>query len=202
MVAQRRTHNRFSFSVRMKRSATPLPSGSRTKLGELSMPKKATSCWTSSARELEPWSCRSRNPRATPSPIPPKRSRMPGWTTWRPPHGRAQRPSGRPPGFLLRRRPLIVLPHLDTPPASTLSQSSVQENPGAQDGRLHVSGQIGPVHRTSLSGGQPCFTGYFGLIVGPVRRCGTARRTAVAARPGSGSGPALAGDERVPLSSE
>ena len=28
MVSKRRTHNRFSFSVRMKRSATPLPSGS------------------------------------------------------------------------------------------------------------------------------------------------------------------------------
>ena len=41
---------RFSLSVRMKRSATPLPSGSRTKLGELSMPKNAISCWKSSAR--------------------------------------------------------------------------------------------------------------------------------------------------------
>ena len=29
-----------------------------------------------------------------------------------------------------RHRFLNVLPHLDTPPASTLSQSSVQENPG------------------------------------------------------------------------
>ena len=38
-----------------------------------------------------------------------------------------------PPGFLRRRRHLIGLPHLDTPPASTLSQSSVQENPGAQE---------------------------------------------------------------------
>ena len=66
MVSKLRTHNRFSFSVRMKRSATPLPSGSRTQLGELSMPKKETSCWKSSARELEPWSCRSRNLRATP----------------------------------------------------------------------------------------------------------------------------------------
>ena len=36
-LAKLRTHNTFSFSVRMKRSATPLPSGSRTKLGELSM---------------------------------------------------------------------------------------------------------------------------------------------------------------------
>ena len=40
MVSKLRTHNKFSFSVR----ATPLPSGSRTKLGELSMPKNATSC--------------------------------------------------------------------------------------------------------------------------------------------------------------
>ena len=39
--------------------------------------------------------------------------------------------SGRPPGSLRRRRTLIVLPHLDTPPARTFSQSSVQENPGA-----------------------------------------------------------------------
>ena len=30
MVSKLRTHNRFSFSVRMKRSATPFPSGSRT----------------------------------------------------------------------------------------------------------------------------------------------------------------------------
>ena len=31
MVSKLRTHKKFSFSVRMKRSATPLPSGSRTK---------------------------------------------------------------------------------------------------------------------------------------------------------------------------
>ena len=34
-----RAHNRFSFKVRMKRSATPLPWGSRTKDGEASIPK-------------------------------------------------------------------------------------------------------------------------------------------------------------------
>ena len=39
MVSKLRTHKRFSCNVRMKRSATPLPSGSRTKLGELSIPK-------------------------------------------------------------------------------------------------------------------------------------------------------------------
>ena len=43
-------------------------------------------------------------------------------------------PSGRPPGSRRRRRLLIVFPHLDTPPAKTLSQSSVQENPGALEG--------------------------------------------------------------------
>ena len=41
--------------------------------------------------------------------------------------------SSRPPGSLRRRRCLSLLPHLDTPPARTLSQSSVQENPRAQD---------------------------------------------------------------------
>ncbi|MGZ8410820.1 MAG: hypothetical protein ACXWVS_13020, partial [Hyphomicrobium sp.] len=34
--AKSRAHNRFSFKVRMKRSATPLPWGSRTKDGEAS----------------------------------------------------------------------------------------------------------------------------------------------------------------------
>jgi hypothetical protein len=33
MVSKVRTHSRFSFKVRMKRSATPLPWGSRTKEG-------------------------------------------------------------------------------------------------------------------------------------------------------------------------
>ena len=43
MVAKRRTQSRFSFRVRMKRSTQPLPSGSRTKAGELAMPRKASS---------------------------------------------------------------------------------------------------------------------------------------------------------------
>ena len=50
MVSKLRTHKKFSFNVRMKCSATPFPSGSRTKLGELSIPKNAISCWKSSAR--------------------------------------------------------------------------------------------------------------------------------------------------------
>ena len=35
MVLNVRTQSKFSFKVRMKRSATPLPSGSRTKDGEV-----------------------------------------------------------------------------------------------------------------------------------------------------------------------
>src|SRR3954464_11024368 len=38
MVSKVRTQSRFSFRVRMNRSAQPLPSGARTKAGELSMP--------------------------------------------------------------------------------------------------------------------------------------------------------------------
>ena len=41
---------------------------------------------------------------------------------------------------LRRRRTLIVLPHLDTPPARTFSQSSVQENPRAMY-RRHQTGK-------------------------------------------------------------
>src|SRR4051812_41241700 len=44
-VLKRRTHGRFSFSVRMNRSAQPLPSGSRTNAGELSRPRKRISAW-------------------------------------------------------------------------------------------------------------------------------------------------------------
>jgi hypothetical protein len=42
-----RTQSKFSFKVRMKRSATPLPSGSRTKDGEASMPRHLISSWKS-----------------------------------------------------------------------------------------------------------------------------------------------------------
>ena len=43
--------------------------------------------------------------------------------------------SSRPPGALRRRRFLNLLPHLDTPSASTRSQSSVQEHSRAQEPR-------------------------------------------------------------------
>ena len=47
--------------------------------------------------------------------------------------GREPTPTAAPGGHAGRHRFLNVLPHLDTPPARTLSQSSVQENPRAQD---------------------------------------------------------------------
>ena len=49
--------------------------------------------------------------------------------------GREPTPTAAPGGRAGRHRFLNVLPHLDTPPARTLSQSSVQENPRAQDQR-------------------------------------------------------------------
>ena len=45
IVSKVLAHNRFSFKVRMKRSATPLPWGSRTKEGEASIPKHSISSW-------------------------------------------------------------------------------------------------------------------------------------------------------------
>src|SRR3954465_3458984 len=74
-VPKRRTHSRFSFSVRMNRSAQPLPSGSRTKAGELSRPRKRTSARKSWLTYRLPWSWRSRRPAATPLANAPKRSR-------------------------------------------------------------------------------------------------------------------------------
>ena len=47
--------------------------------------------------------------------------------------GREPTPTAAPGGHAGRHRFLNVLPHLDTPPARTLSQSSVQENPRAQE---------------------------------------------------------------------
>src|SRR3954453_20142410 len=49
----------------MNRSAQPLPSGSRTKAGELSMPRKRLSAWKSWLTYRLPWSWRSRRPAAT-----------------------------------------------------------------------------------------------------------------------------------------
>jgi hypothetical protein len=54
-------------------------SGSRTKAGELAMPRKASSRWSSSATNWLPWSWRSLRPPATPSPKAPQQAR----TAWR-----------------------------------------------------------------------------------------------------------------------
>ena len=59
IVSKVRTQSRFSLSVRMNRSAQPLPSGARTKAGELSMPRKASSFWKWSDMYCEPWSWRT-----------------------------------------------------------------------------------------------------------------------------------------------
>ena len=59
--------------------------------------------------------------------------------------GREPTPTAAPGGHAGRHRFLNLLPHLDTPPARTLSQSSVQENPRAQD---HVTRQS--THRTGV----------------------------------------------------
>src|SRR3954453_23325135 len=59
----------------MNRSAQPLPSGSRTKAGELSMPRKRTSAWKGWLTYWLPWSSRSRRPAATSLANAPRRSR-------------------------------------------------------------------------------------------------------------------------------
>jgi hypothetical protein len=46
--------------------ATAFPSGSRTKLGELVNPRKASSCWKSPLMEALPWSWRMASPTAIP----------------------------------------------------------------------------------------------------------------------------------------
>src|SRR4051794_15816028 len=42
------------LELRMNRSAQPLPSGARTKAGELSRPRKASSCWKASDMYCDP----------------------------------------------------------------------------------------------------------------------------------------------------
>src|SRR3954466_8168362 len=61
----------------MKRSAQPLPSGARTKAGELSAPRERSSFWKSPALYCEPWSWRTARPRATSFANPPNGRRTP-----------------------------------------------------------------------------------------------------------------------------
>src|SRR5436309_1936127 len=53
-VSKRRTHSRFSFRVRMNRSAQPLPSGSRTNAGELTREPQDAAPAGADAREAQP----------------------------------------------------------------------------------------------------------------------------------------------------
>ena len=71
------THSRFSFSVRTKCSAQPLPSGARAKSGELAMPRKRNSPWLASDMYCEPWSWRTLRLRALCSAKSPKCCRTP-----------------------------------------------------------------------------------------------------------------------------
>ena len=78
------------LETRMKRSAHPWPSGSRTKAGELSRPRTSSSCGKSKDTNWEPWSWRRRTPRATPALKAPKLWRV-AWrsgsnTSMRVPH--------------------------------------------------------------------------------------------------------------------
>jgi hypothetical protein len=57
-VSKTRTRGRFSFRIRMRRSAQPLLRDARTKAGELSMPRKESSFWKASDMDRLPWSWR------------------------------------------------------------------------------------------------------------------------------------------------
>ena len=76
--------SRFSLSVRMKCSAQPLPSGARTKAGELSMPRKPISFWKWSDMYCDP--CHG-----APQTV--------GDASWRTRRSTAARPGGSAPGL-------------------------------------------------------------------------------------------------------
>src|SRR3954447_20649896 len=132
-VSKRRTHSRFSFRVRMNRSAQPLPSGSRTNAGELSMPRKRTSAWKSWLTYRLPWSWRSCRPAATSLANAPKRSRTACLTGSSASHRSARR--------------------LAWVRADALGRAVVD---GDEHGRLalagHHRGQVGPPHHVDPLG--------------------------------------------------
>jgi len=76
-VSKRCRERHCSFSVRMKRSATPLHSGSPTYEGEMAMPSHFTSLIQASAMYCGPQSQRIFNPRAISLPKAPKAWRTP-----------------------------------------------------------------------------------------------------------------------------
>src|SRR3954469_21888117 len=154
-VSKRRTHSRFSFRVRMKRSAQPLPSGSRTKAGELSTPRKRISPWKWWLTYWLPWSWRSRRPAATSLAKAPKRSRTACLT-----------------GSSASNRSALRLAGGPTPPAgqgSTPPNNGPRAPPGRavvarhEHGRLalagHHRGQVGAPHQVDPVGGDAAVVG-------------------------------------------
>ena len=81
-------------------------------------------------RRRDPPTARDTDSRSSP------RNRRSTTSRLRPAENRPPRPC--PAAYAGRHRFLNVLPHLDTPPARTLSQSSVPENPRAQETGLPV----------------------------------------------------------------
>ena len=76
-VSKNRTRGRLPFSVRMNRSAQPLPSGALTRAGELPAPRNASSSWKTADMHWPPWSWRTRSPAAAPLAKVPERWRTP-----------------------------------------------------------------------------------------------------------------------------
>jgi hypothetical protein len=71
------TQSRISLSVRMKRSAQPLPLGFADEGGRRVMRRKASSRWQSSATNWLPWSWRRSRPTVTALAKAPKQARRP-----------------------------------------------------------------------------------------------------------------------------
>ncbi len=76
-VSKNRTRGRLPFSVRMNRSAQPLPSGALTRAGELPAPRNASSSWKTADMHWPPWSWRTQSPAAAPLAKVPERWRTP-----------------------------------------------------------------------------------------------------------------------------
>src|SRR4051794_8861847 len=131
-VSKRRTHSRFSFRVRMNRSAQPLPSGSRTNAGELSMPRKRVSAWKSWLTYWLPWSWRSCRPAATSLANAPQRSRTACLTG-----SSASKRSAR---------------RLACRPTHSAEQWSTATNTAAWPSPVITEGQVGPPHQVDPLG--------------------------------------------------
>src|SRR5690349_9861306 len=123
----------------MNRSAQPLPSGSRTKAGELSTPRKRISPRKWWLTYWLPWSWRSRRPAATPLPKAPKRSRTACLT-----------------GSSASNRSALRLACTPTHPAK---QWSTATNTAAWPSPVITGGQVGAPHQVDPVGGDAAVVG-------------------------------------------